>query len=156
MSVLDHTIKINAPPDKVWEVLADLEAVQKYNPMVVSARHLSSNREGIGASRRCDLKPKGHVRERVIGWEPKKAITMELVESPWPIGFMRWRPELRPDGAGTIITQRIEYRLKFGLLGRILDALLMRRMLNKGITDTLVNLKRFIEAGSVLLDKPGG
>jgi ligand-binding SRPBCC domain-containing protein len=149
MSELHHAIKIKAAPDKVWEVLSDLEAVQNYNPMVVRARYISPNREGVGAARPCDLKPKGYVRERVTGWEPKQAITMELYESPWPIAFMRWRPELRPDGSGTILTQRMEYRLKFGLLGKIMDALMMRRMLNKGITETLTNLKRFIETGAV-------
>ncbi|MBI3596587.1 MAG: SRPBCC family protein [Nitrospirae bacterium] len=150
MSELHHTIKINAPLDRVWEVLADLEAVRHYNPMVTHARYISSNRTGVGAARQCDLKPKGHVRERVIGWEPKQSITMELYESPWPIAFMRWRPELKPDGSGAVLTQRMEYGLKFGLLGKIMDALMMRRMLDKGIAETLSNLKRFIETGATI------
>jgi ligand-binding SRPBCC domain-containing protein len=154
MGTLYHEIRINAPLEKVWSVLADLEAVQKYNPMVVSARYFSPNREGIGASRQCELKPKGYVKERVIGWEPKLTIILELYEHRWPIRSMRWRNALKPDSSGTLLTQRMEYRLKFGLLGKILDALMMRRMLDKGIADTLVNLKRFIETGSAPPDKP--
>jgi carbon monoxide dehydrogenase subunit G len=148
MSELHHTIKINAPLDRVWEVLADLEAVRHYNPMVASARYISSNREGIGAARQCDLKPKGYVKERVIGWEPKQAITLELYEHQWPIRLMRWRTALKPDGTGTLVTQDMEYDMKFGPLGRLMDALMMRRNLDKGISDIFERLKRFVETGA--------
>lgn len=148
MSRLDHEIYIGAPPERVWKVLADLEAVQHYNPGVAKAQYLSSIREGVGASRQCDLKPTGSVKERVIGWEPLQAITMELVESPWPVRFMRWRTALRSDGIGTRVTQQMEYRLKFGPLGTLIDLFVMKRTLNKTVSDIFVSMKRFIETGA--------
>src|SRR5712692_9086820 len=147
VTLLYHEIRINAPPDKVWAVLADLEAVQHYNPAVIKAHYLSSMKEGVGASRYCDLKPKGWVKERVIGWEPKEAITMELYESEWPLKFMRWRTALRPDGAGTMVSQRMEYQVKFGVLGVAMDRLMMRSKLDKAIADVFVSMKSYIETG---------
>ncbi|MEW6684333.1 MAG: DNA-3-methyladenine glycosylase I [Nitrospirota bacterium] len=147
MSELHHTITINALPGKVWNVLADLEAVQRYNPTVSRAQYISSNKEGLGASRQCDLKPKGVVKERVIAWEPNHAIALELYESPWPLVFMRWRTEVKPEGAGTVVSQRMEYRVKFGVLGALMDRLVMRRTLDRTIADVFVGLKRFVETG---------
>jgi hypothetical protein len=58
MTTLHHEVKINAAPEKVWAVLADLEAVQHYNPLVAHVRYTSENRESVGASRHCDFKPR--------------------------------------------------------------------------------------------------
>jgi carbon monoxide dehydrogenase subunit G len=148
MAELHNEIRIDAPLERVWEVLANLEAVQHYNPGVTRARYLSSQREGVGASRECEMKPKGRVRERVIGWEPGKAITMELYASDWPIRYMRWRTALEADGAGTRVTQRMDYQLKFGVLGAILDRLVMRRKLGGIIQETFQQLRRYVETGS--------
>lgn len=148
MAKLHHEIRIDAPAERVWRVLADLEAVQHYNPMVARARYTSSNREGVGASRHCDFKPKGFAKEQVVGWEPGKAITFEMAESSWPLAFMRWRTNLSPGEAGTLLVQDTEYRFKFGPLGKLLDALVMRRKLDAGIAGIFLELKRFVETGA--------
>ncbi|MBI3561730.1 MAG: SRPBCC family protein [Gammaproteobacteria bacterium] len=148
MTQLDHEICIAAPPQKVWAVLADLEAVQHYNSGVKHAEYTTALREGVGAGRHCDLKPKGWVKERVIAWEPQQAVTMELYESQWPLEFMRWRTAVTPEGTGTRVTQKMEYQVKFGLLGRMLDKFVMRRKLDQTLTEVFVSLKQFIEKSS--------
>src|SRR5262249_44799506 len=145
MRTLHHKIRINAPAHAVWTALADIEAVQHYNPGVARARCVSPAKEGVGAMRRCDLKPKGWVKERVTAWEPERVHAMEVAESEWPIVYMRWRTELTPDAAGTLVTQDFEYRVKFGLLGKVMDALVMRRKLDRGINDVFAGLKRYVE-----------
>lgn len=147
MTQLHHEIQIAAPLEKVWAVLADLEAVQYYNSGVKHTQCTSTVREGIGASRHCDLKPKGWVKERVIAWEPQKAVAMELYESQWPLEFMRWRTVLMPNGAGTRVSQEMEYQVKFGPLGALLDKLVMRRKLDQTLAEVFVGLKRYVETG---------
>src|SRR5437762_4915168 len=146
MPVLQHRVTIDAPADQVWKALADLEAVQHYNPNVVTARYISASREGVGASRECQLKPKGAVKERVIDWQPMRSITMELYESDWPIAFMRWRTELAANGKQTVLTQRMDYAPKFGLLGRALDVLVMRRKLDSSLATVFERLRQFVES----------
>jgi carbon monoxide dehydrogenase subunit G len=148
MTKLHHEIRIAAASDRVWPVLADLEAVQRYNHTVSGARYLSDAREGLGTSRRCELKPKGYVCERVIGWEPGKAITLELYEHQWPIRTMTWRTELIPDGRGTRVAQEMAYEMKFGILGALLDRLAMRRNIDRTVGTIFERLKRYIETGS--------
>ena len=149
MSLLQHEVRIAASVERVWAALADLEAVQEYNPTVKDARYTSTHREGVGVSRRCDLIPKGWVTERVTAWEPKAALALELCEHQWPVEFMRWRTELTSDGNGTRVQQRLEYQVKFGLLGALLDRLVMRRKLDLAIGAVFDGLKRYVETGSV-------
>lgn len=145
MTTLRHQIRIDAPVDAVWKAVADLVAVQHYNPMVVSARHISDKREGVGATRRCELKPKGWVEERVWEWSPPRAIGLEVAASKWPVVFMKWKTELQGEGKGTVVSQELSYKMKFGPLGAPMDALMMRRKMDKGIAEIFDNLKRFVE-----------
>lgn len=147
MGTLHHEIRISAPIEAVWKAVADLVAVQDWNPMVASARYVSDKREGTGAARRCELKPKGWVEERVWDWNPPHALGLEVVASEWPIVFMKWRTELQSDGDATLMSQTMDYKVKFGLLGTLMDILIMRRMLNKGISDAFQSLRRHVETG---------
>ena len=148
MTRFHHSLRIAAPLERVWAVLADLEAVQLYNPLVARARYLSDLREGVGASRECEFRPKGRARERVIAWNPRQSLTIELYESPWPLEFMHWETNLRQDGGDTVVTQTTDYRAKFGLLGRLLDALVMRRQLRRTLDRVLAGFKEFVESRS--------
>lgn len=145
MSTLRHHVRIEAPVEAVWKALADLAAVQHYNRMVASARVVSDMREGVGATRRCELKPKGWVEERVWEWSPPRAIGLEVAVSTWPVVFMKWRTEIQAEGRGTVVSQELSYKMKFGPLGALMDALMMRRKLDKGIAEVFDDLKRFVE-----------
>lgn len=145
MTTLHHRMLIDAPVETVWKALADLAAVQNYNPMVASARVISARAEGVGAMRRCELKPKGWVEERVWHWEPPHAIGLEIAASEWPVVFMKWKTELEKDGSTTLVRQEMDYKVKFGPIGTLMDVLMMRRMLNKGIGDAFESLKRYAE-----------
>ncbi len=78
-----HAIRIDESPEKVWRVLADLESVQHYNHTVTKARYISPNREGLGAGRECEVKPKGKIKERSrrrpsSGEEPENRESMDF------------------------------------------------------------------------------
>ncbi len=145
MTTLRHQIRIDAPIEKVWNAVGDLVAVQHYNQMVESVHCISEKPEGVGAARRCELKPKGWVEERVWDWNPPNAIGLEVVASQWPLVFMKWRTELQIDGKATVVNQEMNYRLKFGPLGALMDALMMRRKLDRSIREVFENLKRYVE-----------
>jgi ligand-binding SRPBCC domain-containing protein len=143
---LSHSVQIDAPAARVWQVLADLEAVQHYNSSVQKAAYLPGQREGVGAGRQCTVK-EGVLKERVIAWDPGRALEMELVESPWPIVFMRWRTELVERDGGTLIQQKMRYKLKFGLLGALLNAMVMRGKMDRQLSSIFASLKRYVEEG---------
>jgi hypothetical protein len=145
MTTIRHEVHAACPPEIVWEILADLEEVARYNPGVRSAETLGPQRTGVGATRACELRPKGRVVERVTHWEEGCALGLEVAESDWPIQFMRWVTRLEARDGGTRISQELEYQLKFGPLGWLLDRLVMRNKLTATLDDVFSSLVKHAE-----------
>ncbi len=127
MTTLKRQIEINAPSQVVFDVLANLELVERYNPLVIRAKYVSEARRGIGSARECDLGKDGAVRERVVGFEDGNWIRMELYEHSWPLKKMEWTTTVTPIGDATHVSQTMEYQMKFGPLGQLMDVLMMRK-----------------------------
>jgi Polyketide cyclase / dehydrase and lipid transport len=145
MTVLHHSLSANCRPEALWQELSDLEAVGRHNPTVRQARVTGSVQRGIGALRECDLVPKGKVIERVIHWDDGHSLGLEVVESDWPVRSMRWITRIEPNGSGSTLSQRLEYEMKFGPLGWFLNAVVMRRAINKNVGLALGNLVALAE-----------
>ena len=145
MTKLHHEVSIHAPVDRVWRVLANLEEVQHYNPLVAKTVYTSSNREGVNASRHCDFKPKGFSNERVTDWIPHKLLGMEVVDSSFPMRYTRWKTHVIDQGDKTLVKQELEYEVKFGILGILMNALMMKRKYNAILNDIFLGLKKYIE-----------
>ncbi len=78
MTVIRHEIKARCAPERVWALLSDLEAVQRYNPGVRTAKIEGARRTGVGAMRACELLSSGRVVERVTQWEDGRALAHSL------------------------------------------------------------------------------
>ena len=147
MTTIHHEVQANCPPERVWALLSDLEAVQRYNPTVRAAMVQGERRTGVGAERACELVPKGRVVERVTHWEDGRAVGLEVAQSDWPIHFMRWVTRVEPVGAGTRITQSLEYKVKFGPFGWLLDNFVMKRKLTATLDEVFASLVKHAEGG---------
>lgn len=145
MTILENSIRITAPPARVWSVLAQLDALHDYDPGVLKSALLAGPRSGLGASRQCDLRPGGWFRERVTEWEREVALTFKLIACTLPVKALSYRYRLVKEGDETIVHERMEYALKFGPLGKALDRLVMRRKWSAGINASLGALKRRVE-----------
>ncbi len=78
MTVLNNSIHIAAPPERVWAALARLDALQHYDPGVATSKLESDRAEGIGAARHCDLRGGGWFREKVTVWVPHRELELEF------------------------------------------------------------------------------
>jgi ligand-binding SRPBCC domain-containing protein len=152
MTVLENSVRIDAPLEKVWSVLATLDALERYDPGVVKSAIVTPIHEGPGAARRCDLKPGGWFKERIAEWKPNQSLSFELFECTLPVRRLKHRYTLTPDGSGTTVHQRMEYELKFGPLGKLMDAMMVRRKWDAGIKGFFSGLKHYVETG----DRPRG
>jgi hypothetical protein len=146
MTVLKNAIHMAASPKDVWAVLAELGALDEYDPGVKRSEVVSPIGEGSGAVRRCELRAGGWLQERVTDWEPGRSLAFELSECSLPVKSLRYRYTLEPDERGTLVSQRMEYRLKFGPIGKLMDALMVRRKWDAGIKTFFVGLKGRVES----------
>lgn len=147
MTVLENSIRINSPREKVWSVLASLGALDQYDPGIRKSKVVSSQTEGLGAARQCDLLPGGWFKEKVTEWSPNETLAFELFECTLPVRRLKHRYTLTADSGGTIVYQRMEYELKFGPLGKLMDAMMVRKKWNIGIKGFFVGLKHYVETG---------
>jgi len=146
VTTIRHEVLARCPPEKVWALLADLEAVKRYNKTVKTVAIRGQQRTGVGAARVCELLPDGRVVERVTKWDDGRSVGLEVAESDWPIHFMRWVTRVEPAEGGTRVTQDLEYRVKLGPLGWLLDRMVMKQKLTKTLDGVLAERVRTAEA----------
>ena len=144
MTKLHHQITINAPLPKVWDVLQNLEEVAYYNKAVRSAKYISDVKIGEGSARQCEME-KGYVKERVTNVRENESISMELYESDWPLKFMRWTTRVNTVNGSTVMTQTTEYEPGMGIMGKIMNTLVMKKKFNKILEELLTDLKQYVE-----------
>ncbi len=149
MPNVTREIQVDAPAEKVWAVLANIGAVQDYSPGVVKSYYTSDIKEGVDASRHCDLLPTGTVEEKIVGWRDGEQYSIEIYEGtevPYT-GVAHFT--LKRDGVGTTVTQIMDYKptddLPNALAGKS-----MEKLVGKILEGSLVGLKHFIETGEVV------
>lgn len=149
MPDLTRAILVNAPIEKVWAVLANIGAVQDYSPSVVKSYFTSDIKEGVDASRHCDLLPKGTVEERIVDWHEGKQYSIEIYEGteiPYT-GVAHFA--LERDGVGTRVIEVMDYKptneLPIDLKRKSIEGLV-----GKIVEGNLVGLKHFVETGEIV------
>jgi uncharacterized protein YndB with AHSA1/START domain len=138
---------INAPVRRVWEELAHIPSIHVWNPGVKHSYATGNEETGLGAARHCDLGGANYLKESVVTFEEQQRLTMRIDETNLPFTSADIRFTLRPQDDGTLVTVSPEYRLKFGPLGALLDAVYVRRTYTKGMGALLKGLKQHVEQG---------
>jgi uncharacterized protein YndB with AHSA1/START domain len=145
MTQLTNSIEIDASPAAVWAALADLEALDAYDPQVQRAAITGELQTGVGASRRCDLLPRGWFEETVTRWEAPHALAFELTTCSLPVKRLRHEYAVTATGTTTRVQQVMNYDLRGGRAGILLDRLVVRKRWDNGIKGFLAGLKQHIE-----------
>jgi carbon monoxide dehydrogenase subunit G len=79
-----NEVEINAPPEVVFNILADTDAWPKFLADVVKAQWTSPEPHGVGSIRMLVLKGMT-ARENFIVWDPGKRFTFYIAESTAPL-----------------------------------------------------------------------
>ena len=149
MSSFTTEINIDAAADEVWEALADIGNIYAWNPGVAASHLTTDEATGIGAARYCDLGGKNYLDEQVVEWEDGERLTMRVTGTNLPFKTADIRFRLRPDpeSGGTTVAVSPEYELKYGPIGALMDALVVRKTYLKGMQALLQGLKEYVENG---------
>lgn len=150
MTRVETEVHIDADAQEVWHVLADFGNVYRFNPTVSGSHSTSEQSSGVGATRHCDLTMAGaSIEERVIEWVDGEEFRVEIYEgrrTP-PAKRITARMGVVPDDVGSVASMEIDYELKGGVLGALMDRLIVRRQYAATVEKVLDGLKRFVESG---------
>lgn len=150
MSTITDSIRINAPKDKVWEILADFGGVINYNPGLSNSYSTSENNEGVGATRHCDLLPMGSIEERIVEWNEGSDYLVDIYQfngATPPIKEAFGRLSIEADGDQTIANMSLSYEMKMGFIGNAMKGLVLDGQYQKAVTGILQGLKFHTETG---------
>lgn len=146
MTQLFNEILIEAPMEKIWEALSNLESLEKYDPTVKKCVATSSLKYGEGGRRKVEMKDgKNWFEEKCTLWKPNETLTYELTACSFPVHSLNHTYSFERVGNQVKVKQIMSYQIKFGLLGKILDLLVMRKQSDAGIKAFLLGLKSFSE-----------
>ena len=146
MATLKNEIVIKAPVEKIWAVLSDLPLLEKYDPTVLKSELVSTEASGIGAKRKVYMKDgKNWFEEKVTLWQPNEALTIRLTNCTFPINGLQHSYSFSSIGNNTTVRQVMIYDVKFGVLGKIMDWLMIRKQSDKGIKLFMSGLKDIVE-----------
>lgn len=139
-------IIINASTTEVWDVLKDFGNVSDWAPSVSNSYYLGSQMSGVGTGRHCVIDGFGSLDEYVTQWQEGVGFSY----SATPLGPLNksnsswWLSRVSDEE--TKLEVVLSYDLRFGLFGKILHKLVMRRKLEQSLPQTLTATKNHVEA----------
>lgn len=146
MAIIKNEITINAPIDKIWEALTDIERLDKFDPTVKKSTAITQEKSGLGAKRKVDmLDGKNWFDEKVTVFKPHEALTYQLTDCSFPIKGLQHSYSFEKIGNQVKVKQVMEYIVKFGVLGKLLDSLMIRKQSDTGIKKFFAGLKQYVE-----------
>jgi len=149
MTTLYNEIIINAPIEKIWEALTQIEELDKYDPTVKRSTAITSERSGINAARKVEmLDGKNWFEEKVTLFKEHESLTYELTACSFPVHKLKHSYSFQKVGNQMKVKQVMVYQIKFGFFGKILDTLIIRRQSDAGIKKFFAGLKQFVEHNS--------
>lgn len=144
---------ISATKQEVWKILSCYEDIYKIHPAVRKSYLTSVNKEGIGATRICELLPIGKISETVKEWQEGEGFLIEVtpIEKLPPIKNFTshfYIEELSVNTCRVIVYTN--YKMKLGVTGKILNKILIQPKLEKSMSDLLIGLKSHVEKNSLI------
>lgn len=148
MSSFTERLMIDAPIDEIWAVLDDIGAIADWNPGLLASRR-TNDVIGVGGTRLCELPGGNSLTEEVVERHEPEAITFRITDSTLPFRTADIAFTLRGGGGGssaTVVTVAPTYVLRYGLVGRLLDLLAVRRSYRRGMRALLRGLEQRVSA----------
>lgn len=142
---VNTAIIINAPSSAVWDVLKEFGTVSEWAPTVSKSYYLNSKTSGIGTARHCDIQGFGGIQETVTDWQEGKGFTYSVTPlGPLAASNSRWDiSSINEQTSKLEVT--LSYDIRFGILGKILHKLVMRKKLEQALPETLSATKKHVE-----------
>ncbi len=146
MGVVSQTIRIQQPPDIIYDLAWRPERASEWIVGMVATANVQPGDPTTGLDCRFDwtyrmLGLTYHGQNRITAAE--RPLRLREESSGDLVSTWDWR--LEPLADGTQVHLTINYTPPMGWLGRLLDPILLRRLNQRALDQTLTNLKQLLE-----------
>ena len=145
MRVLTEQTSIQAQDEELWSVMADFGGVYKWAPYMHKSALVGCQMTGVGTCRFLRHVWGFILEEVVTEWTEGKGFSFDVYRAPYPMKNVHesWIAG-RENGHATVLT-RVNYEMRLGLLGRLLDWILVRHVVQREMRTGLLGLKEYVE-----------
>jgi carbon monoxide dehydrogenase subunit G len=143
MAIVQRNVQIKASPQETMALLSDASRWPDWYPgmMEINIAAPFPDKGGKVAFKVKSVGVSLPITETVLDYQPGK---LQLFQMEGMLsGRARW--ELTPEGDGTRLTTTFDYALPGGVLGKLADALIVRRVNGKSLAEALNNFKALVE-----------
>lgn len=148
VTALTRSTVVSCPPERVYGVLADVERLPEFSDMTVAVHNGPGRPVQVGDRFEQVVKLLGRDLESEWHVRALQPPTLLRFEGSAPPGVRATLVErLNPEGDGTRVELDIDYTLPLGILGRVVDAVYLRRKNEQQADEILAKLKSLCEAG---------
>ena len=139
MAVIRREIEIRRGLDETWNRVTDFERMPAWFYGIKSVTVLSQEL-GIGAERIVTFLTRQSFREKIVQWD-RNSFFSYIVVNP-PVFSKDWADSisLRPASDSVILNWEIRYTMRLGILGKMVDGLLLAPIVDKVL---LFSLRKF-------------
>ncbi len=143
MAIVQRNVKVKASPQETMALVSDASRWPDWYPGMTELDVTAPFPEG-GGKVAFKVKTGGMsmpVTETVLDYQPERLLLLQM--EGMLSGRARW--ELTPEGDGIRLTTTFDYALPGGVLGKVADALIAKRMNAKSLEEALRNFKELVE-----------
>jgi hypothetical protein len=143
-------IVIAASKEKVWQVLQDFSNVYTWAPSVSASYQIGDKANGIGGGRHCELDGFGAIDEYITQWHVGEGFVYTVTPlGPLDKSHSSWWLTAKGDHQ-TELEVVFSYNIRFGLFGKLMHRLMMRKKLVAALPETLTAVKTRVETGALV------
>ena len=145
MRVLTEKISILASDKDLWSVMEDFGSVYKWAPYMHKSTLVGSQSTGVGTCRFLRHVWGFMLEEVVTEWTEGEGFSFDVYRAPYPMKNVHesWLAG-RSNGHATVLTS-VNYEMRLGFLGRVLDWILVRHIVQREMHTGLLGLKQYVE-----------
>jgi uncharacterized membrane protein len=151
MTTIEVTETVHFPVERVWAAWADFGGIHRFHPLIKASPLLSECNTGLGAERECHFHDGNTVSERIVGFDvAERELTVEIFDGSMPLTEARAVIRLFDRGDETDVRFRMSYEPKFGAVGKLMDATMMRRRFRKILSNMIAGLNTHLATGAIV------
>jgi carbon monoxide dehydrogenase subunit G len=150
MTNIIREVVIKAPKQQVWDKISDFGNVYRMGPTISKSYLTSEKASGIDTTRHCDFTMMGaSVEERVTGWDEGRRLEIGFDDWGNLPGIISMGAEfsLSDEGKQTRMRATMHYGVRNSLLGKTMDAVMLKPMNTKNWVNFVAGIRHHIETG---------
>jgi len=145
MRKLEEKAEIRTTTQAVWDTMADFGNAATWAPGMRKSSLKGDKKTGVGTHRIMRHAWGFRIEEIVTEWSTGAGYSFKLVKAPFPMCEVCETWVLRPADSGALLTIVVSYAMRLGLLGTLLDTVLVRFVVAREMRMSIRGLKRYLE-----------